>query len=60
MGGIAVMIGGDANADAVVDTTDKSVWNAQTGMNGYKSADFNLDSQVNNPDKNDILIDNME
>jgi len=46
------MIGGDANADGIIDLADKVAWEGQAGTRGYKSGDFTLDGQVNNPDKN--------
>ena len=55
----AVMIGGDANGDANTNTTDKLLWNAEAGSKGYKKADFNMDGQVNNLDKNEILLENL-
>ena len=54
IGGVAVMIGGDANADGIVDSSDKSIWAVQSGTSGYKPGDFNLDGEVNNQDKNEV------
>ena len=58
-GGIYGMKGGDANADSIVDLADKVVWASQAGTRGYKSGDFDMDGQVNNPDKNDVWIGNI-
>ena len=48
--------GGDANADGFVDLSDKTIWASQAGTRGYKSGDFTMDGQVNNPDKNDVWL----
>jgi len=53
------MYGGDANADGIVNTNDKIIWANQAGTYGYKSADFNMNGQVNNIDKNDIWEQNI-
>ncbi len=57
--GIFGMAGGDANADGSVNIDDKNLWAGQAGTSGYKPMDFNMDTQVNNPDKNDLLIKNQ-
>ena len=49
---------GNANADVTINTDDKTIWTIQAGTQGYKSADFDLDGQVNNPDKNDKWLPN--
>ena len=54
------MAGGDANGDGIIDASDKAVWVGQAGTKGYKSSDFDLDTQVNNQDKNDLLIENQD
>ena len=47
------MIAGDCNGDAIVDLNDIStIWNIQAGLKGYNRADMNLDSNVDNSDKN--------
>ncbi len=47
------MIAGDCNGDAIVDLNDiSSTWNTQAGLKGYNRADMNLDSNVDNSDKN--------
>ena len=56
--GIWGMIGGDSNADGNINTSDKTFWENQAGLKGYKSGDFNLNGQVNNIDKNDIWLIN--
>jgi len=56
--GIYGMAGGDENADGNVDFTDIPAWKSNAGTTGYKSADFNLNNQVDNNDKNDIWVTN--
>ncbi|OQX74286.1 MAG: hypothetical protein B6D61_11720 [Bacteroidetes bacterium 4484_249] len=56
--GIFGMVAGDADADGEINTADKTVWANQAGTKGYESADFNMNSQVNNPDKNDMWVPN--
>ena len=36
-----------------------SIWSTQAGETGYKAGDFNLDGQVNNPDKDDYWVPNF-
>jgi len=58
--GIWGMIAGDGDANGEINLNDKSnVWVLQVGQEGYEYGDFNLDGQVDNPDKNDILINNI-
>jgi hypothetical protein len=54
------MIAGDANADRVINDTDRlAYWNVNAGLTGYISSDFSMDSQVNNKDKNDLWVPNF-
>jgi len=58
--GIYGLYGGDGNADGVINLDDKTtVWSVETGTGGYLMGDFNLDSQTDNRDKNDILLLNI-
>ncbi|MCD4790116.1 MAG: hypothetical protein K8R37_08975, partial [Bacteroidales bacterium] len=57
--GVYGMMTGDANADGYIGTSDKTLWENQAGSQAYVSADFNMDSQVNNPDKNDYWYPNI-
>jgi hypothetical protein len=57
--GIYGMAGGDNDADGDVDLTDLASWKTNAGSTGYKSPEFNLDSQVNNNDKNDVWVENQ-
>ncbi len=55
------MIAADGNADGIIDDLDiENVWEPQAGESGYKSGDFNMNGEVNNPDKNDYWILNEE
>ena len=58
--GIYGMAGGDANGDGVIDAADKALWIGQAGTKGYKASDLDLDMQVNNIDKNDLMIENQD
>ncbi len=58
--GIWGMMGGDGVSDGIITTTDKSpLWNIQSGKKGYLESDYNLDTQSNNKDKNNIWIPNL-
>jgi hypothetical protein len=56
--GIYGLFSGDANVDGKVDLNDKTIWANQSGEQGYKSSDFNLDGQISNPDKNEKWLSN--
>jgi hypothetical protein len=51
--GVYGMYSGDGNGNGVVDDTDKSLWSVSAGARGYEGADFDLNGQINNLDKND-------
>jgi len=53
-----VMPGGNSDQDKNVDIDDKALWTSEAGQYGYKVSDFDLDTQVNNPDKNDVWVEN--
>ncbi len=53
------MFAGDADGNKAINTTDKQLWTGDTGKRGYKTTDFNLNSQVNNQDKNDFWYGNL-
>ena len=55
----ATMIGGDLNSDGTIDTNDHILWKTKAGETGYHKEDANLDSQLNNKDKNEILVPNI-
>ena len=53
------MAAGDLNADKIININDKVLgWEADAASQGYSGADANLDIQVNNPDKNDLILQN--
>ena len=58
--GVYGMAGGDVNGDGVIDAADKALWASQVGTQGYKAPDLDLNSQVNNIDKNDLMIENQD
>jgi PKD repeat protein len=45
------MFSAETNSDEWIDTNDLLFWIEQAGTQGYKSADFDLNGQVNNQDK---------
>ena len=50
--GIYGMIGGDGTANGQINNNDKNdIWNTQQGESGYKSGDFDMNSEVSEPDK---------
>jgi hypothetical protein len=57
--GIWGMFGGDANADGNIETADKTIWGTMAGTKGYNNSDFDMSTQINNEDKNDIWIGNV-
>ena len=57
--GVFGMVGGDADADGLIQVEDlNTAWDQQVGSQGYQSADFDLNIQVNNIDKNNIWVPN--
>lgn len=50
--GLYGMASGNGNADGNINSLDKSVWSTQAGKAGYLNGDFNLNTQVENNDKN--------
>jgi hypothetical protein len=59
--GKAVMVAGDGNADGNITIPDKTVsWTPNSAKKGYLSGDYNLDTQVNNKDKNDYWFLNYQ
>ncbi len=53
------MYGGNCNGNDTINSSDIQIWSQKAGKRGYFNADFNLNTQVNNPDKNDISVENM-
>jgi len=52
-GSIWGMVAGDSNHEGIVNLLDKTEWTSDAGEKGYRDADFSMDVQVNNVDKND-------
>ena len=58
-GGIYGMIGGDGQPDGIIFGPDIfNLWSIEAGTAGYLMGDFNMDTQVDNKDKNDIWYPN--
>jgi hypothetical protein len=58
--GVWGMMGGDGDANGLIDQVDKDpVWEIEAGDQGYLKSDYNLDSQSNNLDKDDIWVPNL-
>jgi hypothetical protein len=57
--GIWGLIAGDGNADGEITLSDKSSWSGEAGKTGYLMTDYSMNGQVNNQDKNDILLNNL-
>jgi hypothetical protein len=54
------LVAGDTNADKFVNMDDKTnAWETDAATQGYNGSDLNLDTQADNPDKNDYLISNI-
>ena len=54
------MIGGDCNADGIIDLEDILLWQTEAGTNAYQAGDLNLDAEVDNTDKNEIWNTNQD
>jgi len=57
--GIWGMIGADGDANGTVDLLDEDLWSTKAGESGYKSADYNLNGEVDNRDKNDVWLPSL-
>lgn len=53
------MIAADINVDGTINLDDLNLWKQISGQAGYMNEDTNLDSQVGNKDKNDLLYKNQ-
>jgi hypothetical protein len=59
-GGIYGIYAGDADANGIIESSDKTIfWLNEAGEADYLNSDFNLDGQIDNPDKNDSWLDNL-
>ncbi len=54
------MVSADGNTDGIVNFEDKSIWGTQSGKQGYLIGDFNLNGQVDNFDKNENWLKNLD
>lgn len=58
--GIWGMFGGDGNKNGTVELSDESpLWEISAGTKGYMGTDYNLDTQSNNLDKDNIWAPNL-
>jgi hypothetical protein len=58
-GSVYGMFAADADGNGEIESIDKdSYWAIQAGEKGYKSADFNMSTQVDNRDKNEMWLMN--
>jgi hypothetical protein len=58
--GLWGMFAGDADGSGTIDIGDKTViWEPSAGSKGYDPADINLDTQISNSDKDDLLLKNL-
>lgn len=54
------MASGDGDANGIIESDDKTnFWSILVGKTGYLTADYNLDGQTNNSDKNDFWLNNL-
>lgn len=56
--GIWGLASGDATQDGSINQSDRIQWISMAGKKGYLNADFNVNVQVNNLDKNDYWLPN--
>ena len=58
--GIYGMISGDVDASGLIDQDDKSIyWEPSAGTTDYNNSDLNLDTEVDNKDKDDFWVSNF-
>ena len=54
------MVSGDGDANGTIETNDKTnFWSIFVGKTGYLQADYNMDSQTTNIDKNEYWLKNL-
>jgi hypothetical protein len=59
-GGKWGMMSGDGNGDGDITIDDiNNAWKTEAGTKGYLGGDFNMNTQVENRDKNDGVIENL-
>ena len=55
------MVAGNGFHDDQINESDKIyIWNPEAGMKGYLMGDFNMDGFVDNKDKNDLMLFNLD
>ncbi len=58
--GVWALFSGDGDGNGTVNMNDKIFeWQIQAGTKGFKAEDYNMDGQVNNPDKDDRWLPNV-
>jgi hypothetical protein len=58
--GIWGMVSGNGDANGIIDANDKTIsWEIQAGESGYFQGDYNMDSQIENKDKDDFWFFNI-
>jgi len=58
--GVWGMAGGDGDSNKMINENDVyGVWSDEVGNPGYLQSDFNFDAEVDNMDKNDVLVPNI-
>jgi hypothetical protein len=57
--GVWAMFGGDGSGNGSITSGDINNWKSNAGEKGYFYCDYNLDSQMDNKDKNDICVPNI-
>lgn len=54
------LISGDGDGNGIIDENDKILdWQIEAGTSNYLHGDYNLDGQVNNPDKDEFWVPNL-
>jgi pimeloyl-ACP methyl ester carboxylesterase len=58
--GVWGMFAGDTDASGLINENDRNpLWNQWAGETGYLYSDFNMNTQINNRDKNDFWLSNV-
>ena len=57
--GVWAMFGGDGSGNGSITSGDINSWEFDSGNQGYLYGDYNLDSEADNKDKNDICVQNI-
>jgi hypothetical protein len=55
------MIAGDSDGNGTIGTSDKTIqWETHSGTSVYSGSDLNLDTEVDNVDKNEFWLPNLD